>query len=320
MKAAGNLKLGILGLVTLTILSGCGGPKNDPKAQEELQKAMVNSYNVKSGSYSMKLSGQVTADKNAKAEAEFKELNGSIDLSGVVDVRTSGDTKFTLKIDGKGSVNGEKEQSVGGELRVAEKNAYFSLNKLEVDSMPDLYKAAVAAFLNKWWYIALPADAIKGFNAAAIDEKDMTPEQKQLKELVEKTKFFKNVTDMGEDKVGSLVATKYSVELDKEAFNSYLAEVSKISGQSRDLGDFNKFMKSVEFKGSAWVSKEDKMFRKLEGKATIAPSEETANASMKFQIGFLQDDLEKDVKVEVPAGAELFDLGKILGVTEEATK
>lgn len=320
MNITKMLKVGALVLATLTILVGCG-PKNDKAAQEAVQKAMVNSSKVKSESYDLTLKGKVTAAKDSTAQ--FKELDGSMGFSGVVDMRKKEDPKFTLKIDAKGTVDGGKEQAVGGEMILVNKSLYFSINKVAVDGIPDLYKAAVDQFMNKWWSVVLPPESFDKLTASAGDEKDMTPEQKQIKELMEKTQFFKNVKDKGADKVGSVDAQKYSVELDKEAFKTYLNEVSKITGQatkSEDMAQIDKLMALVEFKGNVWVSKDDQMLRKLEGTVVIAAGTETNNLAMNFQTSYTVDNLNKDVKVDAPAKSEKFDLSKMLGIPAAPTK
>lgn len=317
MKTRKLLKIGVLGLAMATILAGCSwfGPKNDKAAQDAVHTAMVNSSKVKAGTYDFQLTGKVSAGKDSKAQ--FKELTGSVVLGGVYDIKTKGDPRFTFKVDSKGSVDGAKEQSVGGEMRLAQKNMYFSVNKVEVDGIPDLYKATIAQFLNKWWFVALPAESFAKFDATTGDDKDMTPEQKQMKDLAEKTQFFKSVSDSGSDKVGSVDAEKYSVELDKEAFKTYLTEAQKISGSpasSSDMVEFDKLMKNVDFNGNVWVSKSDQTLIKVGGKVKLNPSADTDNTGMDFDITYTI--VNGDVKVEVPANPEKFDLGKLLGLPE----
>ncbi len=320
MKTTKMLKVGALVLTTLTIFVGCG-PKNDKAAQDAVHTAMVNTSKVKSESYELLLDGKVTAEKDSTAQ--FKVLDGTLGFGGVFDMRTKENPKFTLKVDAKGTMDGGKEQAVGGEMLLANKNFYFSINKVAVDGIPDLYKTAVDQFMNKWWSLDLPAESLASLSANSGDEKDMTPEQKQLKELMDKTQFFKNVKDKGADKVGEVAAQKYSVELDKEAFKVYLAESAKITGQdakTADLAQVDKMMALVEFKGDVWISKDDQMLRKMDGKVTVAAGAETDNIAMDFQITYTVDNLNKDVKVEVPAKSEKFDLSKMLGIPAAPTK
>lgn len=320
MKTTKMLKVGALALATLTMLVGCG-PKNDKAAQDAVHTAMVNSSKIKSENYDLALKGKITAAKDSTAK--FKELNGTMDFGGVFDMRTKEDPKFTLNIGVKGTVDGGKEQNIGGEMLLANKNFYFTVSKLDVDGIPDLYKAAVDQFMNKWWTVALPPESFAKLTASAGDEKDMTPEQKQLKELMEKTQFFKNVSDVGADKVGDVATEKYSVELDKEAFKTYLTEASKITGQATaatDLAQFDKLMALVDFKGNVWISQDDQMLRKVDGTVVIAAGAETGNVDMNLQATYTVDNLNKDVKVEVPAKADKFDLAKLLGMPAAPAK
>lgn len=311
MKITKMLKGGILALAALTIFAGCSlfGAKPSKEAQDAVHTAMINSSNVKAGTYDITFSGKVTPGKESKAQ--FKELNGSLNFGGVYDTKVKNDPKFSFKADIKGSVDGGKEQSVSGEMRLVQKNAYFSIGKLEVEAIPALYQAAIAQFLNKWWYVALPPESFA--NLSTGDEKDMTPEQKQMKALIEKTQFFKNVSDKGADKVGAVDAEKYSIELDKDAFRVYLTEAAKISvgSKSADMAGVNKFMKDVEFKGNVWVGKADQTMVKIDGTVSLVPSADNDNNSGSFKITYTT--VNGDVKLDVPAGAELFDIAKIMG-------
>lgn len=311
------LKVGVLALATLTIFSGCSwfGSKNDKVAQETVQKALVNSTKVKSENYDLLLKGKATAAKDAKAQ--FKEIDGSLNFSGVYDMKVQTDPKFTLKIDAKGTVDAGKEQSVNGEMRLANKNFYFSAAKLDIDGVPDIYKAAVAQFLNKWWFLELPPESFASLTSGTVDDKDLTPEQKQVRALMEKARFFKNVKDVGADKVGDVVVEKYSVELDTEALTNYLKEVSKITNVTTadlDSAQIDKSMALIGFKGNVWVSKDDQMMRKVDGMVTVAPGEATGNFSLNLQATYTVENLNKDVKVEVPAKSEKFDISKIFGL------
>lgn len=317
------LKVGVLALATLTILTGCTwfGAKDNTAAKEAVRTAISNSFKVKSESYDVLLDGSVTPAKDAKAQ--FQEAKGNADFSGVYDTRVKENPKFTLKADVKGTIDGGKEQSVAGEMRLSDKNFYFSVSKFSVDGVPDIYKAAITQFMNKWWVIALPPESFASLSNSSVDDKDLTPQQKQIRDLIAKTDFFKNITDEGADKVGDVTAEKYSVELDKVALKNYVTEVAKINGQTTqqtDLDQFDKLMALVDFKGNVWVSGDDKMLRKAEGQLVISAGVETGNMAMNLKAAYTVGDLNKDVKVEVPAGAEKFDLNKMLGAPAVPTK
>jgi hypothetical protein len=319
MKTTKLFKVGALAMAILTMFVGCGGPKNDKAAQDAVHTAMVNSSKVKSENYDLLLSGKITTGKDS--QVQFKELVGTLDFAGVFDMKTKDDPKFTLKIDAKGTIDGGKEQSIAGEMLLANKNFYFTVGKLNIEAVPELYKTAIDQFMNKWWSVELPPESFSKLTAGAADDKDLTPEQKQIKDLLEKTQFFKNVSDLGADKVGEVAAEKYSVELDKEAFKNYLTEAAKISGQDSqqpDAAQIDKFMALVEFKGNVWVSKDDQMLRKIDGTVKVAPGTETDNSTITLQATYTVDNLNKDVKVDAPAKSEKFDISKFLGAAAPA--
>ena len=314
MKTTKLFKVGALALATLTIFVGCGGQKNDKVAQDAVHTAMVNSSKVKSENYDLLLSGKITAGKDS--QTQFKEIDGTLNFSGVFDMKTKDSPKFTLKIAAKGTMDGGKEQSIEGEMLLASKNFFFSVSKLNLEAVPELYKTAIDQFMNKWWSVELPPESFARLTTGAVDDKDLTPEQKQIKDLLEKTQFFKNVSDKGADKVGDVAAEKYYVELDKEAFKNYLTEAAKISGQESqqpDAAQIDKFMALVEFKGNVWVSKDDQMLRKIDGTVKIAPGVETDNSTITLQATYTVDNLNKDMKVDAPAKSEKFDISKFLG-------
>jgi hypothetical protein len=315
MKTTKMLKVGVLALATLTILAGCSGSKNDNVAQETVQKSLVNSTKVKSENYDLLLKGKVTAGKDSKAK--FKEIAGSLGFSGVFDMKVQTDPKFTLKVDVKGAIDGGKEQLLNGEMRLANKNMYFSVAKVESEMIPEAYKLAATMFLNKWWSLELPPESFASLTAGAVDDKDLTPEQKQIRTLMENARFFKNVKNLGADKVGDVAVENYSVELDTEALSKYLKDVAKITNATTadaEAAQIDKMTALLKFKGNVWVSKDDMMMRKVDGMATIAAGEASNNLDLNFQFTYTVENLNKDAKIEVPAKAEKFDLSKILGL------
>lgn len=322
MKTTKMLKVGVLALATLTIFSGCSwlGSKNDKVAQETVQKALVNSTKIKSENYDLLLKGKVTAGKDSKVQ--FKEIVGSLGFSGVFDMKVQAEPKFTLKVDVKGAVDGGKEQLLNGEMRLANKNMYFSVAKLESEMIPAAYSMAATQFLNKWWSLELPPESFASLTAGAVDDKDLTPEQKQIRTLMENARFFKNVKNLGADKVGDVAVENYSVELDTEALSKYLKDVAKITNATTadaEAAQIDKMTPLLGFKGNVWVSKDDVMMRKVDGKVTVAAGEASNNLDLNFQFTYAVENLNKDAIVEVPAKSEKFDLGKILGLPAAPT-
>ena len=68
---------------------------------------------------------------------------------------------------------------------------YFVLNSLS-DFDGELPKALIEPYIGKWQSIVLPEEISKEI-AFFGDETNMTPEQKEMRELFEKTMFYKNV-------------------------------------------------------------------------------------------------------------------------------
>lgn len=306
MKKTNLFKVGILSLTALMIFAGCGA-KVDKEAQEAVKTAIANSYKVKSGNYVVSADGKLsTTDPGAG----FKELEGSLDLSGVYDASQAKDPKFTFILGAKGSVDGSEEQSLTGELRVANKNFYFNVGNLDKLAALGPYADLVAPFLNKWWFVEMPAEAIESFGVYGDDETNLTPTQKAMKKLNDETMFFTNVKNEGDDKVDAVEAVKYLVELDKEALKKYIVESGKISGEvldEDDVKEMNEIVDLVNFKGNVWSSKKDNVAVKIDGTVTLTASEKTDNTGFSFNVSYTISNVNGAVTVEVPADAEKFD-------------
>ncbi len=318
-------KVGAVVLITSIVFSGCSffGGKNDPEAQAAIQTAMINMTTVKSANYEFVMDGKVESTDKENA-AGFQELSGSVNLSGSYDTNKKADPKFSIEISGKGSADGGAEKSFEGEMRVANGNFYFILSKISDlglgdDEMSQAYKQMLDAFINKWWYRALPADSLSGFGMYSGEESELTPQEKQLKDLYEKTMFFKDVQLAGDEAVGSAAADKYSVTLDKKAFKEYIVETSKIMGQESNKGDLmemDDFFESMEFSGFVWISKDGKMPIKMAGELEIEDDGDSVGDTgmkMDFNVSYTVDNLGGTVTVEAPADAQLFDIMTLLG-------
>ncbi|MEK7085468.1 MAG: hypothetical protein AAB953_00445, partial [Patescibacteria group bacterium] len=311
-------------LISSIVFAGCSffGGKNDPEAQKAVQTAMINMTTIKSLNYEFVLDGKVkSTDKDS---AGFKELTGSVNLSGVYDTNKKADPKVSVKLVGKGSTDGGAEKSFEGEIKIANNNFYFILSKisdlgLKNDEMSQAYKQMLDAFVNKWWYVALPAESLSSFGMYSGNESELTPQEKQLKDLYEKTMFFIDVQLEGDEAVGSVAADKYSVTLDKKVFKDYIVESSKIRGQEPnkgELAEMDDFFESMEFNGFVWVSKDNKMPIKMAGELEIKDDGDSigdTNMEMDFNVSYTVDNLGGTVTVEAPKDATKFDLMTLLG-------
>lgn len=317
MKKTNLFRFGILSLVILAVFAGCGA-KNDKKAQEAVKTALTNSYKVKSGDYNVSADGKITT---TDPSAGFKELNGSIDLSGVYDVNQVTDPKFTFVMKVDGSADGGEKQALEGELRMSGKNYYFIVGNSDIFSALGPYKDLVVPFLNKWWYVKVPDEAVEAFGVYGDNEADLTPKQKEMKKLSEDTMWFTNVKNNGDDKVDGVDAVKYSVELDKEALKKYVAESRKISGDELSEGDAEKMeevLDLVDFKGNLWASKKDNIAIKLEGTVILAADKKTDNTGFSFDVAYTISNVNGAVDIQVPADAEVFDPLATMGAGEAA--
>lgn len=311
MKKTSMFRAGVLILATITIFAGCGA-KDEKEAQEAVKTAMSNTYKIKSGDYVFAVDGKMTASNE---NAGFKELSGSLGVSGVYDANNVTDPKFTMVVDAKGSADGGEEQSLKAEVRMVNKNFYFMVGNLEFAAAGP-YSDMVTPFLSKWWFAEMPPEAIEGFSVYG-DDADLTPEQKQLKALAEGTMWFKNVKDEGDDNVDGAEATKYSVELDKEALKKYVIESSKFGDvelSEEDIKETEAALDLLEFSGDLWVSKNENVVIKLQGALSLKADEKTDNVGFALDTAYSSTNLNGAVNVAVPEGAEKFDPLATLGM------
>lgn len=316
-------KVSAVVLITSIVFAGCSffGGKNDPEAQKSVQIAMINMTGVKSYDYEFAVDGKIKSTK--EEEAGFKELSGSVNFTGAFDMNKKADPKFSMEIVGIGSADGGAEKSIEGELRVTDGNFYFILSKISDfqtgnDEMDTAYRQMLDSFVNKWWYVALPPESLTSFGLYSGDESELTPQQKQLKDLYEKTMFFKDVQLEGEEAVGSVAADKYSVTLDKKALKEYLVESSEIMGQEPGKGDLiemDDFLESMEFSGYIWIGKSSQVPIKMAGELEIKDDGDTigdTNMEMDFNVSYTVDNLGGAVTIETPKDAIEFDLMTLL--------
>lgn len=314
MKKINLFRLGILSLAVLMVFAGCSA-KNDKEAQKAVQTAINNSYKVKSGDYAASVDGKMTT---TDPSAGFKELDGSMDLSGVYDVNQSVDPKFTFAVKMEGAADGGEKQGLVGELKMANKNLYFKVEDSAVFAALGPYKDMVAPFLNKWWYVEAPAEVVEEIGVYG-DEVNLTEKQKEMKKLSEDTMWFTNVKNKGDDKVDGVDAIKYSVELDKEALKKYVVESSKISGEKLsedDEKDMKEVFDLVDFKGNFWASKKDNVAIKMEGSVTMKADKKTDNTGFSFDVVYTISNVNGAVSIEIPVDAEKFDPFATIGLGE----
>lgn len=295
----------------MVIFSGCSFFKEkepDLTASDAVQKGLINLADVKSGNYEMALDFMISGNT---AELGLGNLDFNLNASGAYDNSDRANPEFSLKLDGSGSMDKGAEETLSGEMRLTNGNAYFTLSDIS-DFEGQTPKELIAPFLDQWWFIALPPEFVELFQTyAGSSEEDLTEQEKALKELFEKTNLFKDAEFEGSEKVGGVDTYVYDVKLDKSAMTDYIAESTKLDGTpltGTELKDMQAVWQTIDFSGKVWIGKDDMTMRQISGKVSVQDLE---GVSMDFEMTYTLSNLNGDVNVEAPADAN--DLSAFLG-------
>lgn len=305
MKKLSYLLISVMAIMSF---SGCSllGSTEPPTgdASELVKEAFNKLYDVKTYKYEASFSGTI----NAAGEAVDMDFG----FSGVQDNSDATKPKFSLALDGSGSFAEFKDQAVKAEVRLDGENLYVVLNELS-DFNGQVPAELVSSFMNTWYKIPVPADAFEQYAMISVaDDENLTPEEKEVKELLENTVFFKDIKFV-ENKGGRFV---YEGVLDKEAFIDFALKVAEIGGEAvsdSEKADLEKMVGSFDLVGQIGIDEKSGVLTMLNGTFTFNVEEggEKVEANMSFESSI--SDVDKPVTIEVPADSTDFDPMMLLG-------
>ena len=302
-------------LAFATFFTACSSGAAPTETPEEMvSQAFKNAYNIKSMTYNSTVEGVV----KDSAGTSFKEAEFEGTLSGVMNATDPASLKISFKVDGSGKMDDNEKQYVSAEIRMTKEALYAFISKLP-DFGEQAPKEMLAMFMNKWWQIPLPEETASQFMLPGVDDANMTPQQKQVKELLEKTNFLKDLKYEGTEKVNGDNTYQYSGKLDTEAVKNFAIEAGKIQGQeptAEELKQMEEMLQKLNVDVELWIGQEDKLIKKSAGVLTMAPSE-TGSLEVKFES--VIDKINEDVVMEIPEEATLFDPMQFLGVPPPTT-
>jgi hypothetical protein len=293
-------------------LSGCfldKAPETPP--QDVVKEGMQNFSKIKSGVYEISLKGAAVGAEGVTP----KNVGFDVKFGGVFDGNDAKHPLFSLKADGNVTVDEQKPQLLNAELRINKENLYaFIQNVPNFDNA--IPSELIAMFASKWWQVAIPEGTFEKIKlpTTAVDEANLTPEEKQIKELINNTNFFTNITYDGNEKIAGENCYRYTASLDKKAINDFSVKVSEIQKTQitpEQVAQLNAFLDTANMPAKIWVAKSDNTMRKVEGTLQLKP----ANAgSIDITFSFTASDLNKAVTIEVPKDAVKFDPSVFTGL------
>lgn len=318
MKNFNFLKLFAFVIVASILFTACGGEKKAPPTedfQQVLRDGMLNVLNYKSGEYMFSFNGDVSADEVLVDEIGASSLVLSSDFSGAYDFREEQNSLFSLKLDVGVELEGEPEERAGAELRFVDNTLYFVLSEL-TDLRGEVPAEMVAPFMNQWWNFPMQEEDLGDPDqvfAFSKDLDDMTPEERQLRELFDETEFFADVEYLGTERVSGVNSYKYSLSLDKDAFVDFSVKSAEIQGapfSASDIEEMKEGLKYVDVEGTVWIGVEDEALRKFDGSVEVT---ELNGVSATLDIAFELSNLDGNVSVPVPENSMEFDIMMLLG-------
>lgn len=303
---------GGVALIGLSIvLGGCNQQKAPAEAIKDGMKnlAKVNSYTM---------DGNMLLDLDGTADQSVKKMNTNINLALAIQGNDPNNMLLNLKLNG--SFNADGDGGSGSmEMRLNKDTVYATVSQLAGQGEIKVPEEISSQVLNKWFKFTIPAEVLTNLAqnlATAKDESKMTPEQKKIKELYEKTTFFKNPTLVGTETVKGEASTHYSAVLDKEAFINFIRQVTELQGNKisdAEFADMKATFDKVENTSSdIWIANSNKVINRVSMKFAFAGS--TTEPSGKLALDFSLGDFNKPVTVEVPADAVEFPMSSLLNL------
>jgi hypothetical protein len=308
LVAAGSLVAVSLGL------SGCqnvvNAPGVDPKVPEVvLQDAMSKLADVTSYSYDMNLAGDLHAPVDVSGVVQKPEnIKLNLNFNGGVDLKTAKDPKLNLNL--KGDVMADADGGNGEfSLRMNKDAVYGSVISLAGKGQVQIPEELKTQVIGKWWTMAVPPEALDELAKSLPqgNNQNLTAQQKKLKDLVQKTKFFKDVKFVAVEDVKGEQSNHYSAVLDKAAFSEFVFEAVEIQNEkmtNEDESTLKESLDSMDFTGDLYVGKDSGVLNKMKGVLTLQKNanKPAPTGTMTFDVIFA--DLNKPVSVEVPKDAQ----------------
>jgi hypothetical protein len=301
------MKLKALVLMSLVaiLVSGCGttvAPEGDNLLQEGISNLY---YDAKSAEFDL----SVSIDAKAGEDQVPKNLNFDLKINGDMDNTIPSKPKFNFEVSANGGWDDIKDQVAKAELKSDAENLFFNLTEI-TDFGGKVPTQMVEAYIGKWYKMAIPEGTFEG-----LDKKsEMSDEEKMIKELVEKSKFMKDVKYNGTKKIMGVESYDYSATLDKEALKNFAVELAKLDTATPDLTEaqiasMDEQLAMFDLNGNFYVGVDDKILRGASGVLTVKNEDVELSADFSWELGKINEEFA----VEVPEDATLFDPMMLFG-------
>lgn len=283
-------KLFALLTLSLLIFSGCTLFKKDP------QVAVNDGIKKFAAQTRAQSRTSIKGTLSAPAGEAVSNLVFNMDLTGFADSSDKENPIFDMTLKGDATVDGKKG-AVEVQFRGLDKKLYVKLNNLSIPGdQNEAVKAQLTQLAAQWWEIPLNETPLGEINKQQQDI------QEKLKTLV----FFQNATEDGTDSIEGADATKYRVEINKDAIKELILSIATAEGnvispeEEQAIADS---LQDVEFSGAVSVGDDD-IAQRIKGTLSVQPKDGTASV---FDIDYSGWNFGEKVEVTVPEGTKPFN-------------
>lgn len=238
--------------------------------------------------------------------SETKFYPGTIILDLKGDLGLKKNTEFDLTGSGKYRLL-DSEIEFNGELLYQAGLLYLKLTKV-----PELKLVDLAALKNNWYKFDFAALGLAS-NLTKTEEKLNEKKNKELRQIIEKTNFFKVLADEGIDTVNFEECRRFRVQLNHEEMFKFMEQATEII-EEREIDDVEKEvlknnlakLNDVEFR--VWVGRDDYRLYRLEFGLTTETKE---HGAMRYDVALNFSGYNKVINIEKPQDVRDFNMLEI---------
>ena len=305
------LAVGMMALMMLTACQPAPPASKDP--QEVVQDSIKKLSSVTSYAYDVKVNGDLKGpDGVPPAKVTF-----DVKLNGALDMKDPQDPKLNLSLDGNIDADGD-----GGdgkiEVRLNKSNVFVNLMALNGKGTVAVPEDMKKEFVNKWWSLPIPPEALAEMAASFPqgDDSTLTEEQKKMKALVENTQFFTDIKFVGNETVMGESSFHYSAMLNKDAFVEFTKQVSELQGTTvsdAELESLKTGMNNFDMTADMYIGANSGIMNRLKANITIKATDATMpSGTITFDAS--AGSFDKAVTVTEPEGSQPFPLDMLGGL------
>ncbi|MGL5830898.1 MAG: hypothetical protein ACRCZE_01990 [Candidatus Altimarinota bacterium] len=309
-------------LVVSMALYGCQGvgapaPSQqapEKAAEEVVQDGIAKLSDVKAYTFDL----NVTGDLKGPAGSPPESVKFNMSFDGGLDVIAANDPKMNLKLEGTFDADADGA-TAAAEIKMNKEAIFFNLMSLEGRGSVAVPQEILDQYAAKWWKLPIPPEALEEFAQSLPQggDENLTPEQKEMKDLVKNTKFFKDIKFASVESISGEDSYKYTAVLDEAAFTDFVVKSSEMQGTTMsetEIADLKKGFEYFDFAGEIYVGKNSGVMNKMLGTLTFVEDAELGNPSGKVTVEMTIADLNKAITVDAPAEAEEVPLEALMGL------